>query len=110
MHSEKVADTMERYLNLFPADDAKHGTNLLANQLASCARSWLNLLTEVCTCWWNTSKMRGPCATGSPDASCRTLISILLADRTLPPFHFCNRRSKLSRPRSSGKRTPWLRS
>src|SRR5206468_2184029 len=34
MHSEKVADTMERYLNLFPAEDAKHGTNLLANQLA----------------------------------------------------------------------------
>jgi pilus retraction protein PilT len=34
LHSEKVADTMERYLNLFPADDSKHGTNLLANQLA----------------------------------------------------------------------------
>jgi twitching motility protein PilT len=34
LHSEKVADTMERYLNLFPADDAKHGTNLLANQLS----------------------------------------------------------------------------
>src|SRR5262245_18607707 len=34
MHSEKVADTMERYLNLFPAEDAKHGTNLLANQLS----------------------------------------------------------------------------
>src|SRR5262245_46344213 len=34
MHSEKVADTMERYINLFPAEDAKHGTNLLANQLS----------------------------------------------------------------------------
>src|SRR5260370_15804929 len=34
MHSEKVADTMERYLNLFPADNAKHGVNLLANQLS----------------------------------------------------------------------------
>src|SRR5215813_8770568 len=34
MHSEKVADTMERYLNLFPAEDAKHGTDLLANQLS----------------------------------------------------------------------------
>jgi pilus retraction protein PilT len=34
LHSEKVADTMERYLNLFPAEDAKHGTNLLANQLS----------------------------------------------------------------------------
>jgi pilus retraction protein PilT len=34
MHSEKVADTMERYLNLFPTEDAKHGTNLLANQLS----------------------------------------------------------------------------
>jgi pilus retraction protein PilT len=34
MHSERVADTMERYLNLFPAEDAKHGTNLLANQLS----------------------------------------------------------------------------
>lgn len=34
MHSEKVADTMERYLNLFPAEDTKHGTNLLANQLS----------------------------------------------------------------------------
>jgi pilus retraction protein PilT len=34
MHSEKVADTMERYLNLFPAEDVKHGTNLLANQLS----------------------------------------------------------------------------
>src|SRR5439155_976856 len=28
------------------------------SSLASCARSWLNLLTEVCVCWWNTSKMR----------------------------------------------------
>jgi twitching motility protein PilT len=27
MHSERVADTMERYLNLFPADNAKHGVN-----------------------------------------------------------------------------------
>jgi pilus retraction protein PilT len=34
MHSEKVADTMERYLNLFPAENAKHGTDLLANQLS----------------------------------------------------------------------------
>jgi twitching motility protein PilT len=34
MHSERVADTMERYLNLFPAAEAKHGTNLLANQLS----------------------------------------------------------------------------
>jgi pilus retraction protein PilT len=34
MHSENVGDTMERYLNLFPAEDAKHGTNLLANQLS----------------------------------------------------------------------------
>ncbi|HZR05159.1 MAG TPA: ATPase, T2SS/T4P/T4SS family [Candidatus Udaeobacter sp.] len=34
MHSEKVADTMERYLNLFPTEHAKHGTNLLANQLS----------------------------------------------------------------------------
>ena len=25
MHSERVADTMERYLNLFPAEDEKHG-------------------------------------------------------------------------------------
>jgi twitching motility protein PilT len=34
LHSEKVADTMERYLNLFPADNEKHGVNLLANQLS----------------------------------------------------------------------------
>jgi twitching motility protein PilT len=34
MHSERVADTMERYLNLFPAADEKHGVNLLANQLS----------------------------------------------------------------------------
>ena len=34
MHSERIADTMERYLNLFPAEDAKHGVNLLANQLS----------------------------------------------------------------------------
>src|SRR5438093_1132180 len=34
LHSEKVADTMERYLNLFPAQDEKHGVNLLANQLS----------------------------------------------------------------------------
>src|SRR5437588_8930299 len=32
MHSEKIADTMERYLNLFPADDAKHATSLPPNQ------------------------------------------------------------------------------
>src|SRR5436305_4347605 len=31
LHSEKVADTMERYLNLFPAESEKHGVNLLAN-------------------------------------------------------------------------------
>lgn len=34
MHSERVADTMERYINLFPAADEKHGVNLLANQLS----------------------------------------------------------------------------
>jgi len=34
MHSEKVADTMERYINLFPAADEKHGVDLLANQLS----------------------------------------------------------------------------
>jgi len=34
MHSENVGDTMERYLNLFPAEDEKHGVNLLANQLS----------------------------------------------------------------------------
>lgn len=34
LHSERVADTMERYLNLFPASDEKHGVNLLANQLS----------------------------------------------------------------------------
>jgi twitching motility protein PilT len=31
---ERVADTMERYVNLFPAEDAKHGVTLLANQLS----------------------------------------------------------------------------
>src|SRR4029078_1691364 len=34
LHSENVGDTMERYLNLFPQEDAKHGTNLLAHQLS----------------------------------------------------------------------------
>ncbi|PYL63414.1 MAG: hypothetical protein DMF24_00250 [Verrucomicrobia bacterium] len=34
LHSEKVADTMERYLNLFPTGTEKHGVNLLANQLS----------------------------------------------------------------------------
>ena len=34
MHSERIADTMERYLNLFPVEDAKHGVTLLANQLS----------------------------------------------------------------------------
>src|SRR5216683_328570 len=34
LHSEKVAATMERYLNLFPAENEKHGVNLLANQLS----------------------------------------------------------------------------
>jgi pilus retraction protein PilT len=34
LHSEKVADTMERYLNLFPVEDEKHGVSLLANQLS----------------------------------------------------------------------------
>src|SRR5215468_8704691 len=34
MHSENVGDTMERYLNLFPVADEKHGVNLLANQLS----------------------------------------------------------------------------
>src|SRR5437763_8280258 len=28
LHSEKVADTMERYLNLFPAESEKHGVTL----------------------------------------------------------------------------------
>src|SRR6059058_2136799 len=32
--SETVADTMERYLNLFPVGTEKHGVNLLANQLS----------------------------------------------------------------------------
>jgi twitching motility protein PilT len=34
LHSERVADTMERYLNLFPSANEKHGVNLLANQLS----------------------------------------------------------------------------
>ena len=34
LHSENVGDTMERYLNLFPSQDEKHGVNLLANQLS----------------------------------------------------------------------------
>ena len=34
LHSENVGDTMERYLNLFPTQDEKHGVNLLANQLS----------------------------------------------------------------------------
>ena len=34
LHSERVADTMERYINLFPSHDEKHGVNLLANQLS----------------------------------------------------------------------------
>jgi len=34
LHSEKVADTMERYINLFSAEGEKHGVNLLANQLS----------------------------------------------------------------------------
>src|SRR5437764_13332085 len=34
LHSEKVADTMERYLNFFPVGTEKHGVNLLANQLS----------------------------------------------------------------------------
>ena len=33
MHSERVADTMERFTNLFPEDGVSHGVNLLANQL-----------------------------------------------------------------------------
>ena len=33
MHSERVPDTMERYCNLFPADQLTHGVNLLADQL-----------------------------------------------------------------------------
>ncbi|MEI6537221.1 MAG: ATPase, T2SS/T4P/T4SS family, partial [Verrucomicrobiaceae bacterium] len=33
LHSERVADTMERFLNLFPKDQAGIGTNMLAHQL-----------------------------------------------------------------------------
>ena len=33
MHSERVTDTMERYCNLFPADQFAHGVNLLSDQL-----------------------------------------------------------------------------
>src|SRR5213076_2507233 len=111
MHSEKVADTMERYLNLFPAEDEKHGVNLLANQLSGVlCQKLVQSADGGLHCWWNTSKMRVPCATGSPDESCRTSISISPADRILPPFHFCNRRSKPSKPRSSRKRLPWLQS
>ena len=34
LHSERVADTMERYLNLFPKEQVKHGVTLFANQLS----------------------------------------------------------------------------
>jgi twitching motility protein PilT len=34
MHSERIADTLERYLNLFPAENMKHGISLFANQLS----------------------------------------------------------------------------
>lgn len=33
MHSERVPDTVERYSNLFPADQLTHGVTLLAEQL-----------------------------------------------------------------------------
>ena len=33
MHSERVADTMERYINMFPAADVSNGVQLLSNQL-----------------------------------------------------------------------------
>lgn len=33
MHSERVPDTVERYCNLFPADQLTHGVSLLAEQL-----------------------------------------------------------------------------
>lgn len=33
LHSERVSDTMERYLNLFPKDQAGVGTKMLAHQL-----------------------------------------------------------------------------
>jgi twitching motility protein PilT len=33
LHSERVSDTMERYLNLFPKDQAGIGTKMLAHQL-----------------------------------------------------------------------------
>jgi twitching motility protein PilT len=34
LHSERVSDTMERFLNLFPKDQAGIGTHMLAHQLA----------------------------------------------------------------------------
>src|SRR5438132_9917762 len=34
MTSENVADTMDLKLNIYPDEDAKHDTNLLANQLS----------------------------------------------------------------------------
>jgi twitching motility protein PilT len=54
LHSERVADTMERYLNLFPSAAEKHGVNLLANQLSGVlcqklvpsANGGLHLLVE----------------------------------------------------------------
>ncbi|MFZ4763824.1 MAG: type IV pilus twitching motility protein PilT, partial [Roseimicrobium sp.] len=54
MHSERVADTMERFINLFPQEQLAHGVNLLADQLIGilCQRlvptlqGGLHLLTE----------------------------------------------------------------
>jgi len=81
---------MERYLNLFPAENEKHGVEPSGKPAfwRPVPEAGFNLLTEACICWWSTSKMRVPCATGSPDEIGRTSISISPEDRTLR-VHFC---------------------
>ena len=109
LHSERVADTMERYLNLFPAEDEKHGVNLLANQLSGVlcqklvqsADGGLHLLVEHVE---NAGAMRDWIAR----RELQNIDQYISRGSTLPPFHFCNRRSKPSKTRSSPKRPPWL--
>jgi len=81
---------MERYLNLFPAADEKHGVNLLANQLSGVlcqklvpsADGGLHLLVNNVE---NAGAMRDWIAR----RELQNIDQYISRGWILPPFHFC---------------------
>jgi len=67
VHSERVSDMMERFLNSFPPDQVNLGLHpaLASSSSDSFARSSCRRWTVISCCWPSTSRTAARCAIGS---------------------------------------------